>query len=99
MPSASCSVCGQPARRKCTRCGGIFCNLHIRYGNPHFTLGTLGGGTGYYCDECWRFYEREGDRIRRIMRIAVIVVGIALLVAFVVIFITTTITASVVFLR
>jgi hypothetical protein len=99
MPSASCSVCGQPARRKCTRCGRVFCDVHIRYGNPHFTLGTFTGGTGYYCDECWGFYEREGDRIRRIMRIAVIAVGIIFLIAFVVIFIATTSTAMVVFLR
>lgn len=50
MPAAtsSCSACGEPARRKCTRCGRVFCNLHIRYGNPHFSLGSLDGGAGYY---------------------------------------------------
>jgi hypothetical protein len=71
--AGTCYICNRPAWRKCTRCGQLFCELHGRYGNPHFTVGSFGGGTGYYCDNCWARYEREGR-----------IVGIILIIFFVI---------------
>lgn len=60
----NCKICGAPAKQKCTRCGGLFCVQHIRYGNPHFALWSPSGSTGYYCDNCWDLYRKEGERAR-----------------------------------
>ena len=48
-----CETCYQPATKKCTGCGKVFCDLHVRYGAQ--TGGMYGrmGEVGYYCDECW----------------------------------------------
>jgi len=72
MPEPTCSVCSKMAKRKCTRCGKLFCDLHIRYGNPHFALGSVGGGTGYYCDTCWARYGKWG-RVTTLFAVVVIV--------------------------
>jgi len=59
----TCSLCERPAKRKCTKCGNLFCDLHVRQGNPHFAFGRLvSGSSGYYCDDCWRFYERKSKK-------------------------------------
>ncbi len=72
-----CAVCGGPAKRKCTRCGRLFCDLHVRYGNPHFSLGSLRGSTGYYCDECWASYAREGRIARALITVIILVFAVA----------------------
>jgi len=77
--SPKCAVCGEPAKRKCTRCGGVFCDLHIRYGNPHFALGSMAGGTGYYCDRCWEAYRREARVFLVVLALGLIVVAFAFL--------------------
>jgi len=56
MSRVACTVCDQPASRKCTRCGQVFCNLHVRQGNPYFTFGVRGTSSGWYCDACWKKY-------------------------------------------
>lgn len=64
-----CQVCLQPATTKCTSCGQVFCDLHIRYGGQ--VGGMYGGGdVGNYCDECW------ARRLRR--RRVGVTVGLAL---------------------
>jgi len=79
----SCQICGEPAKRKCTRCGRVFCDVHIRYGNPHFALGSLGGGVGYYCDDCWATYQRQ---VRAVTIGLLILIAIALAVLVVVVY-------------
>ena len=64
-----CLICGDPARRKCTRCGEAFCDVHVRYGNPHFELQAPQVGVGYYCDHCWDAYWQEGQRQQRLMTV------------------------------
>lgn len=68
MNEEYCQECANLAQRKCTGCGGLFCNLHIRYGNP------LWGGVGYYCDRCWRANRREAE-IRKWVWVVVGLVG------------------------
>lgn len=84
----SCPVCGQPARRKCTRCGQAFCDLHIRYGNPHFTVGSLIGGTGYYCDDCWADYAKQGNAVRLVVGIAAAIMLLVMIIVAVLMMIT-----------
>lgn len=62
-----CKTCGAPAKHKCTRCGDLFCIQHIRYGNPHFALWSPTGSVGYYCDNCWEFYRKQGERARKFL--------------------------------
>ncbi len=58
-----CKVCNSPARKKCTSCGELFCDLHIRYGNPRFAFRRLvEGSSGNYCDACWEKYKKIADR-------------------------------------
>ena len=75
-----CATCGQPARRKCTRCGRLFCDLHVRYGNPHFSLGSAGGGTGYYCDDCWEAYRKKGAVWQKVFLIGVALFAVLFLI-------------------
>ena len=70
-----CQTCLQPATKKCTSCGGVFCDLHIRYGGQ--SGGMYGGNVGYYCDECWE--KQVKGRQRRVGM--VLFVGIILLAA------------------
>ena len=64
----------QPATKKCTGCGKVFCDLHIRYGGqPGGMYGA--GDVGYYCDACW---EAQVVRRRRV-RQALVGVGVLLL--------------------
>ena len=73
-----CQVCAQQATNKCTGCGGVFCDLHVRYaGEAGGTYGGRGITIGYYCDACW---ERMVTRRKRSVTIAV-AVGVVLLVA------------------
>ncbi len=69
-----CQVCYQPATKKCTSCGRVFCDLHVRYGGQ--MGGPYGGGSvGYYCDECW-----ETKMVRRKRTVGVLLaVGLVLL--------------------
>lgn len=68
--------CLNQARKKCTKCGKVFCDLHIRYGNPKFTFGVSRSSIGNYCDACWEQLEHQG-KIERI--IAPIIAILALL--------------------
>lgn len=70
-----CQICLQSATKKCTSCGGVFCDLHVRYGGQ--SGGMYGGDVGYYCDECWE--KRVKGRQRRVG--VVLFLGIALLAA------------------
>ena len=69
MMAETCSICGERAKRKCTRCGETFCDLHVRYGNPHFAVNAPGAGVGHYCDVCWETYEQEGAKARKVQRV------------------------------
>lgn len=76
MEQTRCEVCLQPATKKCTSCGRVFCDLHIRYGGQ--AGGMYGAGdVGYYCDECWA----SRTIVRRRLKVVVLGVGLALLVA------------------
>lgn len=69
MPTyLKCEVenCSNEAKKKCTKCGKVFCELHLRYGNPHFSLGTIRQGVGNYCDDCWSQLEKQG-KLERIL--------------------------------
>jgi hypothetical protein len=70
-----CEACYQPATKKCTSCGKVFCDLHVRYGAQ--TGGMYGrvGEVGYYCDACW---ERQA-RKRKNMVVVLAAVGILVL--------------------
>jgi hypothetical protein len=71
-----CHVCYQQATKKCTDCGRVFCDLHVRYGGQ--TGGMYGGGDiGYYCDECW---DRRAKRKRSSVG-TMVVLGLVLLLA------------------
>ena len=73
-----CAVCGAPAAKKCTRCGKLFCNVHVRYGNPYFAFHRLvSGSSGYYCDECWNFYARRAKTNLVIVLAIILVVALA----------------------
>lgn len=61
----SCTLCATPAKRKCTRCGQVFCNRHIRYGNPHFAFAPVAASVGHYCDACWQRYATLGQQGQR----------------------------------
>ncbi len=54
MSSTRCQVCAQAATHKCTDCGEVFCDLHVRL------AGGEGSSIGYFCDECW-----EKRQVRR----------------------------------
>ena len=74
--STKCQVCYQSATKKCTDCGEVFCDLHVRYGGQ--TGGMYGGGDiGYYCDECW---ERRTKKKRSLVS-TMVVLGLVLLLA------------------
>ncbi len=70
-----CQTCLQAATKKCTSCGRVFCDLHVRYGGQ--SGGMYGGDVGYYCDECWE--KRVKGRQRRVG--VVLALGIVLLAA------------------
>ena len=73
-----CQVCAQQATKKCTGCGEVFCDLHVRYaGETGGMYGGRGVMVGYYCDACW---ERMVVRRKRSVGIA-IGVGVVLLAA------------------
>lgn len=70
-----CKACLQPATRKCTRCGEVFCDLHVRYGGE---IGSMYGGVGdvgTYCDTCWAARMRGQKR-----RTVLVGLGVLLLV-------------------
>ena len=69
-----CETCYQPATKKCTGCGKVFCDLHVRYGAQ--TGGMYGkmGEVGYYCDECWE------TRVKKRKNTAVVLVAVGVLV-------------------
>jgi hypothetical protein len=71
--STRCSVCAQEATKKCTDCGEVFCDLHIRLAGQ--VGSSRAGSIGYFCDECW---ERRARRTRS-SRILLIIVGLVLL--------------------
>ena len=74
-----CQVCAQQATKKCTSCGGVFCDLHVRYAGE--AGGAFGGSRGlmigYYCDACWERMTRQ----RRAYRGVLVAVGVVLLLA------------------
>ena len=70
-----CKICLQQATKKCTSCGHVFCDLHIRYGGQ--SGGMYGGDVGYYCDECW---EKRVKSRRRLVGV-IFALGLVLLVA------------------
>jgi hypothetical protein len=71
-----CKVCAQPATKKCTGCGEVFCDLHVRYGGEAGGMyGSRGIPIGYYCDECW---QKMTTRRRRFTGVLV-AVGVVLL--------------------
>lgn len=73
-----CQVCAQQATKKCTGCGEVFCDLHVRYAGE--AGGTFGGSQGltigYYCDACWERMTKQ----RRGLRGVLVAVGVVLLV-------------------
>ena len=72
-----CQVCAQQATKKCTGCGEVFCDLHVRYaGEAGGMYGSRGITIGYYCDACW---ERMTTRRKTFVGVTV-AVGIGLLV-------------------
>lgn len=71
MSSTRCEICGQAATHKCTDCGEVFCDLHVRL------AGSEGSMVGYFCDECW---EKRRQRRGRSMWI-VLMVAVFLLAA------------------
>ena len=71
-----CQVCAQQATKKCTSCGEVFCDLHVRYaGEAGGMYGGRGLMVGYYCDECW---ERMTKRRKTVVGVT-LAVGIGLL--------------------
>ena len=59
MRQVTCKLCDRPVRKKCTKCGNMFCEQHIRYGNPYHAFEKLvEGSNGNYCDICWAEYEK-----------------------------------------
>ena len=71
-----CQVCYQAATKKCTGCGQVFCDLHVRYGGQAGGMyGTPGAMVGYYCDECW---EKKVIGRQRLVKVLV-GVGVLLL--------------------
>jgi hypothetical protein len=75
MVDTRCEVCLQPATKKCTGCGKVFCDLHVRYGSQGGGMYGGGGDVGYYCDACW---ERRGKGRKRLAFI-VLALGLVLL--------------------
>ena len=76
-----CEECSAPAQRPCTRCGKLFCDIHLRYGNPHYRR-DLAGKVGYYCKQCWNWHMFLAG-VRRtivigltIFMVAVILIGV-----------------------
>ena len=71
-----CQVCAQQATKKCTSCGEVFCDLHVRYAGEAGGMYGSGGITiGYYCDGCWEQMTRR----RRNLKGTLIAVGVGLL--------------------
>ncbi|WP_303774422.1 hypothetical protein [Anaerolinea thermophila] len=58
--------CKNKPKKKCTKCGKLFCELHLRYGNPRLAFGSLQSSIGNYCDDCWMLLEKQG-RLERIL--------------------------------
>jgi hypothetical protein len=71
-------TCTNQAKKKCTKCGKVYCDLHIRYGNPKSAFGVSYSGIGNYCDLCWEQLEKQG----KIERILIPVVAILALLIF-----------------
>lgn len=74
MSSMRCAVCAQEATKKCTDCGEVFCDLHIRLAGG--TRGLYGpeGTIGYFCDACWE--KRIARRQRSGIVMALVVLGL-----------------------
>jgi hypothetical protein len=83
--STRCKVCLNEAARKCTDCGELFCDLHIRLAGQTGGMAGQGSSIGYFCDECWekRFKRRKTWSVVMI-GIALVLLGLNLLGVFVI---------------
>jgi hypothetical protein len=75
VDTTRCEICYQPATKKCTSCGKVFCDLHVRYGGSAGGLYGGAGEVGYYCDECWDTRVKK----RRTVAVVLVAVGVLLL--------------------
>jgi len=74
-----CSECSNDAARRCTECGSVFCDLHLRLGNPRRGWADrMRGADGYYCDSCWFGVAR---RSRAELAVFVLVLATLMVVA------------------
>ncbi len=70
-----CEICMQPATKKCTGCGKVFCDLHIRLGGQANRM--YSNSVGYYCDDCWETRsKRKKTRAGVLMIVAILLLAL-----------------------